>query len=68
MNWIKEKKHITQAIMTFFEAFFSVIIAMLPTIDFKDTNVMLKATLLGLLGSAISAGFTAVMTKREESV
>ena len=68
MSWIKEKKFISKAIMTFLESFFSVIIAMLPTIDFKETSTMLKATLLGILGSAISAGLTAVMTKKEESV
>ena len=68
MKMIKEKTCLYRALCTFLEAFLSVAIAMVPTINWSEPKEMLKVTILGILGSSISAGIAAIMTKKEETV
>ena len=68
MKMIKEKSCLYSALCTFIEAFISVLVVMIPTINWSEPKEMLKMTLLGILGSSLSAGVAAVMAKKEETV
>ncbi len=68
MKMIKEHTVLYSALCTFFEAFISVVIAMIPTINWSEPTKMLKMTLFGILSSSVSAGIAAIITKKEETV
>ena len=68
MNLMKEKSLLSRTLITFIEAFLSVAIVMIPTINWSDTSAMIKTTILGIIGSSISAGIEAVIAKRKETV
>ena len=68
MKMAKEKNCLYRALCAFIEAFIGVLVVMVPTINWSEPKEMLKMTLLGILGSSLSAGVAAVMAKKEETV
>lgn len=68
MDLLKEKNYIYKAILTFVQTFLANVLVLVPMIDWSEPKIMLKATLLSIITSSISAGVMAVINKKEEVV
>ncbi len=59
-NWMK------RALRTFFETAMGYIAAAIPLVDFTADGAVVKATIIGILASGISAGIAAAINYRDD--